>query len=122
MDVKRPLLTQVPSQTDVGIKRYDYRASRSSRIDLRIEFDGCEEATFEPSSVSNRCWDQKLAHILYPGYDTTTVQAVQAESVFELSLMDVKRPLLTQVPSQTDVGIKRYDYLVRRFKTNRSSN
>eukprot|EP00978_Attheya_sp_CCMP212_P031829 scaffold121818_cov32-Attheya_sp.AAC.2 len=58
MDVKRPLLTQVPSQMDVGIKKYDYY---SSRIGLRFEFDGYEEATFVPSSVSNRCCDQKLA-------------------------------------------------------------
>jgi hypothetical protein len=36
----------------------------SSRIGLRIEFDRYEEATFDPTSVSNGCWDQKLAHIL----------------------------------------------------------
>ena len=33
----------------------------SSRIGLHIELDGCEEATFDPSSISNGCWDQKLA-------------------------------------------------------------
>eukprot|EP00978_Attheya_sp_CCMP212_P013134 scaffold32880_cov28-Attheya_sp.AAC.1 len=63
MDVKRPLLTQVPSQTDVGIKRYDYLVRRSRQIGLRIDFDGCEEATFDPSSISNGCWDQKLARV-----------------------------------------------------------
>eukprot|EP00978_Attheya_sp_CCMP212_P047193 scaffold421256_cov54-Attheya_sp.AAC.3 len=30
---------------------------------LRFEFDGYEEATFDPSSISNGCWDQKLAHV-----------------------------------------------------------
>eukprot|EP00978_Attheya_sp_CCMP212_P007637 scaffold17705_cov37-Attheya_sp.AAC.1 len=45
MDVKRPLLTQVPSQTDVGVQIYDYRVRRfKTNIGLRIEFDGCEEA------------------------------------------------------------------------------
>eukprot|EP00978_Attheya_sp_CCMP212_P020535 scaffold58917_cov62-Attheya_sp.AAC.6 len=59
MDVKRPLLTQVPSQTDDTTTVQ----AVSSRIGLRIEFDGCEEATFDPSSVSNGCWDQKLARV-----------------------------------------------------------
>eukprot|EP00978_Attheya_sp_CCMP212_P011150 scaffold27309_cov62-Attheya_sp.AAC.3 len=62
MDTKRPLLTQVPSQTDVGDTTTVY--DDSSRKSLRIELDGYEEATFDPSSVSNGCWDQKLAHIL----------------------------------------------------------
>ena len=33
----------------------------SRQIGVRIEFDGCEEPTFDPSSISNGCWDQKLA-------------------------------------------------------------
>eukprot|EP00978_Attheya_sp_CCMP212_P015148 scaffold38967_cov54-Attheya_sp.AAC.3 len=35
----------------------------SRPIGLRIEFDGYEGATFDPSSVSNRCWDQKIARV-----------------------------------------------------------
>eukprot|EP00978_Attheya_sp_CCMP212_P008302 scaffold19470_cov27-Attheya_sp.AAC.1 len=84
MDVKRSLLTQVPSQTDDTTTLYD-DSSRiglgiefdgyeeaifdsssnmttlyiySRPIGLRIEFDGYKEATFDPSSVSNGCWDQ----------------------------------------------------------------
>eukprot|EP00978_Attheya_sp_CCMP212_P006903 scaffold16103_cov62-Attheya_sp.AAC.1 len=57
MDMKGQLLTQVPSQTDVGIK------NDSSQIGIRIECDECEEATIDPSSISNGCWDQKLAHV-----------------------------------------------------------
>eukprot|EP00978_Attheya_sp_CCMP212_P017711 scaffold47535_cov62-Attheya_sp.AAC.3 len=68
MDVKRPLVTQVPSQTDVGVKKYYYRDTTtvydSSRIGLHIELDGYEDATFDPSSISNRCWDQKSAHVV----------------------------------------------------------
>eukprot|EP00978_Attheya_sp_CCMP212_P041945 scaffold247581_cov27-Attheya_sp.AAC.1 len=62
MGTNRPRLTQVSSQTDVGDTTTVY--DDSSRKSLRIEFNGCEEATFDPSSVSNGCWDQKLAHIL----------------------------------------------------------
>ena len=35
----------------------------SRQIGVRIEFDGCEEATFDPSSISNGCWDHKLARV-----------------------------------------------------------
>eukprot|EP00978_Attheya_sp_CCMP212_P041408 scaffold237164_cov48-Attheya_sp.AAC.2 len=93
MDVKRPLLTQVPSQTDDTTTIYD----DSSRIGLRIEFDGYEEATFDPSSVSNRCWDQKIR---------LPCTSIRDRLVFELSSMDMKGLLLTQVPSQMDVGIE----------------
>eukprot|EP00978_Attheya_sp_CCMP212_P007649 scaffold17751_cov64-Attheya_sp.AAC.1 len=31
----------------------------SRPIHLRFEFDGYEEATFDPSSISNGCWDQR---------------------------------------------------------------
>eukprot|EP00978_Attheya_sp_CCMP212_P046730 scaffold408271_cov31-Attheya_sp.AAC.1 len=58
MDVKRPLLTQVQM---LGSKDTTTVQAGSSRIGLHIEFDGCEEATIDPSSVSNGCWDQKLA-------------------------------------------------------------
>eukprot|EP00978_Attheya_sp_CCMP212_P037249 scaffold174248_cov28-Attheya_sp.AAC.3 len=76
MDRKRPLLTQVPSQmdvgdmtlltqlpsqTDVGDTTTLYIYSRP--IGPRFEFDEYEEATFDPSPVSNRCWDQKLARV-----------------------------------------------------------
>eukprot|EP00978_Attheya_sp_CCMP212_P026156 scaffold85525_cov37-Attheya_sp.AAC.1 len=48
MDAKRQLVTQLPSR----------------RIDPRIEFDGYEEATFDPSFVSNGCWDQNITTVL----------------------------------------------------------
>ena len=35
----------------------------SRPIGLRFEFDGYEESTFDPTSVSNGCWDQKLARV-----------------------------------------------------------
>jgi hypothetical protein len=35
----------------------------SRPIGLLFELDGYEEATFDPSSISNGCWDQKLAHV-----------------------------------------------------------
>eukprot|EP00978_Attheya_sp_CCMP212_P025085 scaffold80013_cov75-Attheya_sp.AAC.2 len=64
MDTKRPLSTQVPSQTDVGVNRYDYLVHLfETSIGLRFEFDGYEKATFDPSSISNGCWDQKLARV-----------------------------------------------------------
>eukprot|EP00978_Attheya_sp_CCMP212_P026372 scaffold86595_cov61-Attheya_sp.AAC.2 len=59
MDVRKPLLTQVPSQTDDTTTLYIY----SRPIGLRFEFDGYEEANFDPSSISNGCWDQKLARV-----------------------------------------------------------
>eukprot|EP00978_Attheya_sp_CCMP212_P017503 scaffold46664_cov63-Attheya_sp.AAC.4 len=49
MDAKRLLLTQDTTTL------YIY----SRPIGLRFEFDGYEAATFDPSSVSNGCWDQK---------------------------------------------------------------
>jgi hypothetical protein len=33
---------------------------------LSIEFDGCGEANFDPSFISNGYWDEMLAHILLP--------------------------------------------------------
>ena len=35
----------------------------SRPIGLRFEFDGYEESKFDPISVSNGCWDQKLARV-----------------------------------------------------------
>jgi hypothetical protein len=35
----------------------------SRPIGLRFEFDGYEESKFDPTSVSNGCWDQKLARV-----------------------------------------------------------
>ena len=35
----------------------------SRPIGLIFEFDGYEESKFDPTSVSNGCWDQKLARV-----------------------------------------------------------
>ena len=35
----------------------------SRPIGLRFEFDGYKESKFDPTSVSNGCWDQKLARV-----------------------------------------------------------
>eukprot|EP00978_Attheya_sp_CCMP212_P025813 scaffold83836_cov69-Attheya_sp.AAC.2 len=58
MDMKRPLVTQLPSQTEVGDTTTLYIYSRP--IGLRFEFDRYEEATFDPSSVLNGCCDQRV--------------------------------------------------------------
>ena len=49
----------------MSFKMYDtttfYIYSRP--IGLLFELDGYEEATIDPNSIANGCWDQKLAHV-----------------------------------------------------------